>query len=303
MMRRAGLFFSLSLIFIHTLFFNAKLIDGAEKFPVVWEISEGLKAPESAYLDEPSGLLFLSQIGDGGGAGKDGDGWISKLKIDGTMLKNEWVTGLDSPKGLRSHQGTLWVSDIDCLVAIDISAGKITKRIDIPDAKFLNDVACDEDGAVYVSDMVASRVYRYKNGKVTVFAEGEQIEHPNGLLVHDGRLILGGWGKDFQDDFSTKILGRLLAIDLKTKEQSVISQGPTGNLDGIEVDQRGGFLVTDWRAGKVFHISGEGHATLLMKFSRGAADHAFHAEKNLLILPHMMENKLTAFDLTAALKK
>ena len=109
--------------------------------------------------------------------------------------------------------------------------------------------------------------------------------------------------KDFQDDFSTKILGRLLAIDLKTKEQSVISQGPTGNLDGIEVDQQGGFLVTDWRAGKVFHISGEGHATLLMKFSRGAADHAFHAEKNLLILPHMMENKLTAFDLTAALKK
>ena len=84
MMRRAGLFFSLSLIFIHALFFHTKLIDGAEKFPVVWEISEGLKAPESAYLDEPSGLLFLSQIGEGGGAGKDGDGWISKLK---TSLK------------------------------------------------------------------------------------------------------------------------------------------------------------------------------------------------------------------------
>ena len=32
---------------------------------VVWSIAEGLKAPESAYVDPVSGFLFLSQIGEG----------------------------------------------------------------------------------------------------------------------------------------------------------------------------------------------------------------------------------------------
>ena len=62
------LFFWLCLIFLPTSLFHTELIGGAENdlhdFPVVWEISDGLKAPESAYLDEQSGLLFLSQIGD-----------------------------------------------------------------------------------------------------------------------------------------------------------------------------------------------------------------------------------------------
>ena len=276
--------------------------DTRNDFPIVWEIRDGLQAPESVYLDANSGFLFLSQIGDGGGGKKDGDGWISKLTTDGKFIKNKWTTGLNAPKGLRSHDGTLWVSDIDRLVAIDISTGRITKRVDIPNAKFLNDVACGEDGTVYVSDLVASRVYQYQNDEISVFAEGEQIEHPNGLLVHNGRLILGGWGKGLQEDFSTKIPGHLLAIELETKEQTVISDKPTGNLDGIEADRRGGFLVTDWRAGKVFHIDGKGRARLLMEFSRGVADHAFLADHNLLILPHMMENKLTAFDISSALR-
>jgi len=37
---------------------------------------------------------------------------------------------------------------IDELVAIDIAAGRITRRVKIADAKFLNDVATAADGAV-----------------------------------------------------------------------------------------------------------------------------------------------------------
>lgn len=276
-------------------------VAGAD-FPVKWKITEGLKAPESAYLDPHTGFIFLSQIGEGGGKADDGDGWISKLTVNGKMVKDKWATGLSAPKGIRSHGDTLWVSDITRLVAIDIPSGKITKKIEIENAKFLNDVATGPDGTVYVSDMVAGIVYAHRDGKTSVFAKGKGTEHPNGLLVHDGKLYLGGWGKNLQDDFSTNPLGRLLAIDLKSKKRTAITKKPTGNLDGVEVDGKGGFVVTDWRAGKVFHINKKGKATELMVLPRGTADHAFLTDKKWLILPEMLEGRLTAYDLSKVVK-
>ena len=51
-------------------------------------------------------------------------------------------------------------------------------------------------------------------------------------------------------------------------------------------------------AGKVLGISGKGQVKVLMEFPKGAADHAYVPAQNLLILPQMLENKLTAFDLS-----
>ncbi|HSG71834.1 MAG TPA: hypothetical protein VLA12_15570, partial [Planctomycetaceae bacterium] len=208
-------------------------------------------------------------------------------------------TGFNAPKGLRSHKGTLWVSDIDRIVAIDIAKGEISKIVPVPDAKFLNDLACGPDGTVYVADMVASRIFRYQDSQLDVLAEGEQLEHPNGLLVVGDDLILGAWGQNFKEDFSTDPLGRLLRLNLKTKQVTPITPDPTGNLDGVEIDGCGGYLTTDWRAGKVFHISAEGKSKLLMSFPRGAADHAFLTQSKTLILPHMLNNSLTAYDLSS----
>jgi hypothetical protein len=245
----------------------------------IWEIKEGLQAPESAYLDEASGLLFLSQIGEGGGGGKDGDGWISKLSLDGRMLNN------------------LWVTDIDKVVSISIASGEVLSKIAVPGATFLNDLAIGPDGTVYVSDMLKSRVIAIRDGKPSVFLEGPSIEHPNGLLVHGGKLILGGWGMEIADDFSTKTPGRLLAVDLKTKEVSRITPEPTGNLDGIESDGATGFVVTDWRAGTLFHIAADGTTTTLATFPKGAVDHAYLPKRRLVILPQMLENSLCAIEL------
>ena len=265
-----------------------------------WQITDGLQAPESAYFDAASGLLFLSQIGEGGGGSQDGDGWISKLSPEGKMLTDKWVTGFDSPKGLRSHDGVLWVSDIDKVASISIASGEVLARIQVPGATFLNDLAIAPDGTVYVSDMLKSRIIAIRDGVPSVFLEGPSIEHPNGVLVHDGKLILGGWGLDIADDFSAKTPGRLLAVDLKTKAITLITSQPTGNLDGIESDGGSGFIVTDWRAGTLFHIAADGTTTTLATFPRGAADIAYFPDKRLLVLPQMKENKLSAIELRSA---
>ncbi len=300
--------YRLSLILLTTTLICTSMAQDAPKadpqLKSVWSVSEGLIAPESAYFDSGTGFLFLSQIGEGGGKGKDGDGWISKLTTDGQMVENKWVTSLNAPKGVRGHKGMLYVSDIDRIVAIDIAGAKIVKVIDIKDAVFLNDLATDAEGTVYVSDMAASRIYQFKNDEVSVFAEGENLEHPNGLLVDGDSLVIGGWGTGFsQDDFSTKVLGRLQKIDLRTKEITAITPEPVGHLDGIEADGRGGYIVTDWRNGKLFRISKKGRVRLLMNFPQGAADHAYLVDKQLIILPEMMEGKLTAFKYAPGKKK
>lgn len=261
----------------------------------LWQITDGLDGPESAYYDADSGYIFLTHVA-GGGDTKDGNGWISKITLDGEVLKTKWFEGLNSPKGLRSHNGVLWVSDIDRIVAIDIATGNQIKEIQIEGAIFLNDLATSSDGTVYVADMVQSAIYQYKDDQLSIYDRGEHLEHPNGLLVVGQTIYVGAWGTGFNtDDFSTKELGRFYSIDIPTKRKTLISNEPTGHLDGVEVDGKGGFLVTDWVNGKLFHITSEGNVTILQEYEKGVADHAYLPRRRLLLLPHMMDNTLTAF--------
>lgn len=263
-----------------------------------WTVTEGLSGPESAYFDSASGALFVSNVA-GEPAKKDGEGWISKLTLDGKVTAAKWVSGLNAPKGLRSHHGTLWVSDIDEIVGISIAEGKVVHRVAVAGAKFLNDVACGPDGTVYVSDMMGTRIFQLKDGKVSVFAEGEDLEYPNGLLVEGDRLVVAAWGKP-EADFSTKVPGRLYALDLATKKKTLITPEPVGNLDGVESDGKHGYILTDWVAGKVIHSHG-GHAHPIFALKQGTADHAFLADRKLLVLPLMLENKVVAYDLSKVL--
>jgi sugar lactone lactonase YvrE len=266
-----------------------------------WSFADGLNAPESAYLDSASGWLFVSQVGmrqGGSPADKNGGGVISKLTPDGKVVSAKWVTGLNSPKGMRSHGGTLWVSAVDEVVAIDIASGAVKSRIAVDGAKFLNDVAAGPEGSVYVSDMATSKIHRIRDGKVSTFAEGAQLEHPNGLLVEGDSLVVAAWGKP-EADFSTKVPGHLYRLNIATGAKTLITKQPTGNLDGLESDGRGGYIVSDWMNGKVYQISASGEIKTIRQFKQGAADLAYLPGSRTLIVPHMLENRVQAYDLSA----
>lgn len=265
-----------------------------------WTVTD-MRTPESVYLDEGSGYLFVSQI-DGQPDAKDGKGRISKIGLDGSVATADWFTALNAPKGLRSYGGVLWVTDIDEVVGIDIASAKETARIKIDGAQFLNDLAIGADGTVYVSDMLPSRIYAIKDGKATVFAEGEHLEYPNGLFVDGERLVVGGWGKP-EADFSTKVPGRLYMLDLKTKQKTLITKQPLGNIDGVEQEARGGFLVTDYLAGKVIQVAPDGTSHVVRTFKPGLADHTFlYAQGDVLIVPHMNENTVSAYEIGSEMK-
>jgi hypothetical protein len=265
-----------------------------------WTVTEGVDAPESAYVDTASGSIFISMIG-GMPNDRDGNGRIMKLTPNGQVVSASWVSGLNAPKGLRSHNGVLWTADIDEMVSIDIASARVLSKLKIDGAQFLNDVAVGDDGTVYVSDMLASKIYAVKDGKASVFAEGDTIEYPNGLLVDGDRLLVGGWGKP-EPDFTTKVPGHLFALDLKTKQKTLITQNPLGNIDGLELDGRGGYIVTDYPKGQLIHVSSTGESHVLKEYKPGTADLAFVPTGNIAIMPHMQENRIASYDLSEMLK-
>ena len=201
---------------------------------VLWEQST-FKNPESAYFYPKTKHIYVSNVA-GSPVAKDNDGWISKLDKDGKVIAPKWIMGLHAPKGLRANGDNLYVSDIDSLVIISIKQGKILKKIKVKGAKFLNDVAIDDKGNVYVSDMFTNKVHIYRNGKVKTFLNYKQLlkSSPNGLLVDANKLLVATWGKGLnKKDFSTKEAGRIISYDLKTKKL-LTQTAPIGSLDGLE---------------------------------------------------------------------
>lgn len=260
----------------------------------LWELG-GFANPESALFDAERGIVYVSNVA-GDPTGKDGVGYISRISPAGEMLEAEWVTGMNAPKGLILSGGTLYVSDIDQLVAIDVDSGEITNRWDAEGAIFLNDTAVDESGRIYVSDMIAEAIYVLDGDALSVLAKGEELAHPNGLKIADGQLIVATWGRDLQADFSTLVPGSLLSIDLDSKDISALGSGEgVGNLDGLEQDGAGNWLATDWVNGALLRIKPDGSHEMLVDLDMGSADLGYIPADKVAIVPMMMNNSLLAY--------
>jgi sugar lactone lactonase YvrE len=261
---------------------------------IVWTL-EGLEAPESAYFDEARNVLYVSNV-SGEPTVKDGNGFISRVSLTGEMLEAQWVSGLDAPKGLVSDGVTLYVSDIDRLVAIDIASGNVSGTWQAEGAIFLNDTAIDAGGRVYVSDMIAQKIHVLANGTLSVLAEGDALQHPNGLNMLEGKLLVAPWGVGLQPDFTTTTGGHLITVDLESGAVAPLGSGaPVGNLDGLEPDGKGNWIVSDWIAGAVYRIANDGTRELLLDLDMGSADLEYIPDQSLLIVPMMLNNTLVAY--------
>jgi hypothetical protein len=267
---------------------------GAHAQPtVLWETT-GLKTPESALPVPAEGFAYVSNVA-GNPTDKDGNGFISKVSLaDGKIIALEWAKGMDGPKGLALSGGKLYASDIDKLVEIDPKTGKILAKYDAPGSQFLNDVAADPQGNVYVSDSSTSTIWRLAGGKFEKWLEDPALKFPNGLHVSGDKLIIAAWGPPGTSAQSAAP-GNLVQVSIPDKKISDLGDGrPVGNLDGLE-PIGDDFLVTDWVAGALYRIDRNGTPTLLIDLKQGSADIGYVPETGLLLIPMMMDDKLVAY--------
>ncbi len=261
-----------------------------------WQTTTSFDQPESVVLSNDGQYLFVSNV-NGDPSQADGNGYISTLSLSGEIMEQQWLTGLDAPKGMTVVGDTLYVADINQLVVIDIKTKKISHRYSAPKAKFLNDVAADDAGNVYVSGFLTNSIYRLNKQSFTLWIQDEQLEVPNGLLVENNQLIVGSWGV-MTDGFATTTAGHLKTIDISSKQiASLGDKTPAGNLDGVEIDGNGNYYVSDWMTGKLLHIQPSGISTTLLQLEQGSADHTVLAKQKLVIIPMMLSGNVVAYQI------
>jgi hypothetical protein len=248
-----------------------------------WETAKTLKTPESVCYDPSSGDLYVSNI-NGKPADKDGNGFISLLTIDGKINELEWVTGLDAPKGMGIFNGILYVTDIDRVAAIDIKNKSIKKFYEFPEAIFLNDIAIDINGAVYISDMSGNKIYRIFEDNAGPWLEDPGIKGPNGLFVENDMLMIG--------------CNKIVLAGIRDKKIYPFLE-KTGGIDGLEGTGNGQYLFSDWMGHVYLTDADKKIETILDTTPDGinAADIEFIPEKKLLLVPTFGDNRVMAYEL------
>lgn len=255
----------------------------AQKLKKVWETTAALKAPESVIYDTERDVIYVSNI-NGDSSEKDGNGFISVLNPDGSLKELEWIKNLNAPKGLAIDKGKLFVADIDQLVEIDIEKGKIAKKYDAPGAVFLNDVTVCSNGMVFVSDTRTAKIHVLNQNQFTVWMEGEPLETPNGLMAEKGKLLVGD--------------KNIYEIDVLTqKVQTLIEDA--GGVDGLEKDNDGNFVYSNW-PGRIFiHKNGKSIKLLDTTAEKiNTADIDYDLKNNLLLVPTFFDNRVVAYKIT-----
>lgn len=247
----------------------------------LWETDSVFKVPESVLYDASRQVLYVTNIDGKDPWGADGAGSVGMMKPDGTVIAEEWVSGMDAPKGMALFNDWLYVADLGRLHVINTATGITDITIRIPGAEGLNDVTADKNGVVYVTDSRGKKVFRVEKGKAEVYLD--QLKGPNGILTSDDGLYLLDAGALYRVG-EDKVLHKL-------------AEGMSGGTDGVEKINGKDFMVSCW-AGAIWYVQADGTKELLLDGAKdkvNTADIGFDAASNIVYVPTFWKNTVIAF--------
>ncbi len=245
------------------------LSDEAPQPTIAWSLSEDFQSPESATISERHAAIFVSNVN---GYEKNRQGFISRLSLGGELEQLVWLEGINAPTGLTAAGDTLWAVDFDRLLEIDIPSAKIRGTYPAPDANpLLNDVAVGPAGDVFVTGSASNSVYRLENGSLEVWLkDDEALRFANGILVTGDAVVVAAY--------------HLLRIERQTKALRPLGFKETlYDLEGVEADGKGGYLVSVIGARPLYHLTGGGQLRPLYQSEHYMAD--FDYSSGLVVGP------------------
>ncbi|HEU4522837.1 MAG TPA: hypothetical protein VFT12_12595, partial [Thermoanaerobaculia bacterium] len=158
-------------------------------------------------------------------------------------------------------------------------------------ATFLNDLA--SEAGVFASDSGlkldaggnfggtgTDAVWEVTGSKPKKLVGNTNLNRPNGLAVAAGNVWVVTFGA-----------AELYGIDNAAKGQAVTL--PAGSLDGLIVMDDGSFLISSWDGKAIYRGPATGPFEPVVENVESPADIGFDTKRNLILVPHFMENRVT----------
>ena len=279
---------------------------GSAGYARVATISGGLKTPEAVRYDPDQDVYFVTNI-NGEAGQKDNNGFISRVRPDGTIDSLRFIAGgrngvtLNAPKGMAIVGDTLVVADIDAVRMFNKRTGAPIATVDLAGrrARFLNDVVVGPDGAVYVTDTGIQfgpsgmshpgpdQIFKISGRTATVAVADSSLASPNGIAYdrQNGRFIIGSFGKN-----------ALLSWKPGDAKATELASGP-GQFDGVEVLGDGRILASSWVDSTVAVYQQGGTATKVVTGVASPADIGIDTKRNRLLVPIFTGDRVEVFDI------
>jgi hypothetical protein len=262
----------------------------------------GFAGPRAAIHDEQADVYLVSNV-NGQPTDADGNGFISRVAPDGTLLELRWIDGasggmLDAPKGMALRGDKLYVADLNVLRSFDRKSGAPIGKIAIAAASYLDALAFAPDGTLYVSDSGLGKshgpadlestgsdaIYAINSrGEVGVFAKGRELGAPSGLLSSgSGLWVVNSKGE--------------LALINNAGERHQLAQLPGGGLEGL-IQTDSGRLVLSCASTASVYMSGAPPAPgvafePLISDLASPAQLGYDRHRRQLLVPLVRENAL-----------
>ena len=250
----------------------------------------GFDSPVS--VTQYGGHYYLSNSGQNFGlATKDGDGYISRIRSDGSQedVTYKYITGLNNPRGIYAVQGTLYVCDIDRLVGIDVSSKKKVFELSFEKdhVQQLTAIASANDKVLYVSATDVNAIFEV-NLSTKKYTKWTETTTPTGLLINNNKMYVCSMGTDSLPN------GKIGVIDMKSKQYAQLSDDE-GYFWGLALHGNK-LYYSDWiqfaKRGVIKWINLNDHSTGQVRFTSrigGPAGFVYDARNDMFIIPAVLE--------------
>jgi hypothetical protein len=233
----------------------------------------GFHNAECAIIDHRTQAIYVSNMASDNSTDTTGRGFISRLAMDGRLLQERWIEGLNVPCGITVRGTRLYVVDADRLRVFDTTTVRQVEEYLAPAAVFLDGMAADEAGEnIFVSDIGGCAIWHLQRNKWQKWLEDPRLDFPDGMVAESDRLVVGTYGLwegcyVWKPGTTEDHIGHLIAVDYKTKAITDIGDGsPIAHHDGLTTDGKDGYITSDFVAATLIHVDRSGRTSLLAKY-------------------------------------